>query len=306
MLTLPSVWYGVQYAMGVTKGIILAAGYGTRFLPATKLVPKELFPIGNRPALDLIIEEFIASGIKEVCIVISPRKRIIAQQYRPLRALERHLQRSNRPALLQRIALPSIRIRFLFQRTMRGTGHALLQTRQFVGNEPVIVAYPDDIHFGATPLTKQLIACYDSLIATEADAHATNRISGDTAPPDTQISIMSATRITSGHEKYGILALDSQKQMVRGIVEKPNANQAPSDYASIGRFLFQPNFFDYLASGWRAFDKRNQREYYHIHALKQLIAINALRCYIINGQHFDVGNPDGYVAALNAYAAKRL
>lgn len=290
--------------MGITKGIILAAGYGTRFLPVTKSVPKELLPIGNRPALDLIIDEFVASGVRDVLIIISPHKRMIVDYYRPLRWLERFLKDSDRPDLLQCITPPPIRIRFIIQRAMRGTGHALLQARRFVGADSVVVAYPDDLHLGTIPLTKQLIVLYEATNSDSLnDVAAPN--GSDAAFRPAPASLLAAVEISTGHERYGMLATDPRQRLVRGIVEKPATGQAPSNYASIGRFLLRPNFFTYLAEGWRRFDRRSQREYYHIYALERLIADQKLQYHIIAGKHIDIGSPDGYLAALNAYAAIR-
>lgn len=266
--------------MRVTKGIIVAAGYGVRFLPVTKVVPKELLPIDNRPALDLVIDEFAASGITDLLIIISPYKRLIAQYYRPLPRLERFLRHANRLDSLRRLAPPPVRITFTIQRQMRGTGHALLQARRFAGSDPVVVAYPDDLHLGPPPLTKQLIDAFQRRAA----------------------SVLAVTEITTGHERYGILDVDAEQQRVLDIVEKPPIGQAPSNYASIGRFLFHPRFFDYLAEGWKRFDRRKQIEYYHIYALQKLIARQELHYHPIEGERLDIGNPAGYLAALNRLA----
>lgn len=255
----------------------MAAGYGTRFLPITKSVPKELLPIGNRPAIDFVVDEFVAAGITDVLIVISPHKRLIAQYYRPLPHLERFLRR--RPestALLQRIAPPQARIRFALQRRMLGTGHALLQARRFVGADPVIVAYPDDLHIGTPTLSQQLMGVWRERGA----------------------SVLAAVEIASGHERYGMLDVDAKRRLVRGIIEKPAAHEAPSNYASIGRFLLQPRFFDYIAEGWRKFDARTHPEYYHVHALSRLIEQERLTYHLVQGTHVDIGNPAGYLRAI--------
>ena len=260
------------------RGVILAAGYGTRFFPITKQIPKELLPLINRPALDFIVDEFIAAGITDICVVISPHKRLIKRYYRPLRWLETALRTSGRLELLSRISPPNINMHFTYQYRMRGSGHALLTARRFVGNKPCIVAYPDDLHLGSPPLARQLIDAWEqqrrSILATIYD------------PPNPQ--------------RYGMVRCDIKTNTVQDIIEKPPAHAIPSKYASIGRFLLTPAFFDHLAAGWRR-ARQNHREYYHIYALRKLIDTEGVGFIPTHGTHLDIGEPRGYMEAIMTY-----
>ncbi|MFP4432364.1 MAG: UTP--glucose-1-phosphate uridylyltransferase [Spirochaetaceae bacterium] len=283
------------------KGVILAAGYGTRFLPATKTVPKELLPLVDRPALDLILEEFIASGVTELLLVSSRRKRSLEDYMDHEVELESALRRAGRTDLLDRIAPPALRTTVVRQPAMRGTGHALLLAREFAGSDPVVVAYPDDIHIGDPPLTAQLL-----------DTH---RATGAT---------VLATIFDPPHlERYGIVALDGDGEHVTDIVEKPAPGTEPSREASIGRYLYTPDFFEELAEEWKVFEAgavtgagtetqtgagsaaaTAGAEFFHTGALKRLMARGRVVRRRISGDRIDVGAPEGYVRAFVWYAAR--
>ena len=262
--------------MDEVKGIILAAGYGTRFLPVTKVIPKELLPIIDRPALDFIIDEFIASGITNILIIISPHKKLIMDYYRVSPWLERFLTKKKRTDLLEKISVPAAHIQFAFQEHMHGTGHALLQAQEFVGTSTAIVAYPDDLHIGDTPLSAQLIKVF----------RTHNK------------SILAALEITNNAERYGMLKVDSDTNMVHDIIEKPASHQIPSNYASIGRFLLKAEFFEHLAQGWQKFDVDSGQEYYHVHALKKLMAQQEVVYHVMRGTRLDIGEPHEYAKAI--------
>lgn len=280
------------------KGVILAAGYGTRFLPATKTVPKELLPLVDRPALDFILEELIASGVTELLLISSRRKRALEDYLDHEVELEAALRGANKPELLRRIAPPAIKTTVVRQPAMRGTGHALLLAREFAGSDPVIVAYPDDIHIGDPPLTAQLIETHNATGAT-----------------------VLATIFDPPHlERYGIVALDNDGERVTDIVEKPAPGTEPSREASIGRYLYTPDFFDELAEEWKAFEAGGVNsgaggetaardpgapggEFFHTGALKRLMARGRVVRRRISGERIDVGAPAGYVRAFVRYAA---
>src|SRR5512136_2415695 len=139
------------------KGVILAAGYGTRFLPWTRTMPKEMIPLVDRPSIDFIVSEFVASGVDEILVVTSRRKKALEDWFDREIELETVLAG---PADAGRRALvepPRARVFFTRQPEMRGTGDAMLLARPFVGDEPFVLAYPDDLHFGDIPLARQLI-----------------------------------------------------------------------------------------------------------------------------------------------------
>ena len=269
------------------KGLILAAGYGSRFFPITKQIPKELLPLVNRPALDFIIEEFTASGITDICVVISPHKRLIQRYYQPVRWLERALASAGKSELARQVAPPraAAGMRFVYQKTMQGSGHAMLQARKFVGSRaPVVIAYPDDLHFGTPPLAQQLIKHWQT--------HQRSAIAAIPDPPNP--------------ERYGMLVCDEKTRQVHDVIEKPPVTAIPSRYASIGRYLVAPQFFDYLLAGWQTHRRVPQAErapeYYHIAALRRLIAADGVDFITIPAnERLDIGEPGGYAQAVQHY-----
>ena len=263
------------------KGVIIAAGYGTRFLPVTKTVPKEMLPIIDRPAIDFIVSEFIQSGIKEILILTSRRKKALDDYFDRETELEEVFMREGAGAKLAKIAPPEADIFFRRQSEMKGTGHALLQVKAFVGNEPFVVAYPDDLHVGDVPLAAQLIKKYEK----------------------TGCSVMSAIHNPPHLERYGILKLDSDKTHVVDIVEKPAPGTEPSQEASIGRYLFTPDIFPFLEEGWEKHCQAgNTGEYFHVYALKKLMDQKKVVCAVIKGERLDTGTPTGYLGAIIRYA----
>jgi UTP--glucose-1-phosphate uridylyltransferase len=272
------------------KGVILAAGYGTRFLPATKSVPKELLPLVDRPALDFILQEFIDSGITELLLISSRRKRALEDYLDHEVELEGALERAGKPEMLKEIAPPPLKVTVVRQPAMRGTGHALLLAREFAGDDPVIVAYPDDIHVGDPPLSAQLIE--------------THRATGAT--------VLATIYDPPNLERYGIVALDDDEEHVTDIVEKPAPGTEPSREASIGRYLYTPDFFEELAREWEAFEATGSQvaggpttggEFFHTGALKRLMSQGRVVRRRITGERIDVGAPAGYVRAFVRYAA---
>ena len=249
----------------------MAAGYGTRFWPVTKAVPKELLPLGNRPAMDFIVEEFVESGVDDIMVVLSKRKRLIRTYYRPASRWEQRLQQTHtQPSIEALLKSRGVRLRFVYQRTMGGTGHALLTSyRHLSASEPVVVAYPDDVHWGAPPLSSQLIAL----------GGATDK------------SVLATVYNPPNPERYGIIKCDPASNAVRDIVEKPPPDKLPSRYASIGRFFYQPQFFRYLRHGWTHHRRSGSGEYYHTYALKKLIAEDGVIHHPLQGEILDMGEP---------------
>jgi UTP--glucose-1-phosphate uridylyltransferase len=260
------------------KGVIVAAGYGTRFLPVTKTVPKEMLPLINKPSLAFILEEFAASGIEDVIIISSRRKKVMedyVDREVELESVFNKEGKADKAALVQ--ALPQ-RIFFTRQTEMRGTGHALLQVRAFVGNDPCVVAYPDDLHFGSPALSAQLIESYRK---TGCSVLATQNEPGDVS-------------------RYGVLKLGADNLHVTGFVEKPAPGTEPSHEISIGRYLYTPDFFDYLEEGWKK--HQGGGEYYHLYALEKLMAANKVVYKRFYGTRLDTGEPSGYLEAILTYA----
>jgi UTP--glucose-1-phosphate uridylyltransferase len=259
------------------KAVILAAGYGTRFLPATKSVPKEMLPLVERPSIDFVLEELILSGVEDILFVTSRRKKAL-EDYLD-REIELEGALSDKKDQLAKLAPRKARFFFTRQMTMMGTGHALLQARAFVGNEPFIVAYPDDIHMGETPLAAQLIQRYD----------------------ETGCAVLATLHDPPNRNRYALLELAGDKQHVRSIVEKPPQGQEPSREASIGRYLYLPEIFIHLEEGFR---KHSEGEYYHTYAVNKLAAEGKVIFHRVQGKRYDLGTPDSYLEALLDYARR--
>ncbi len=260
------------------KGVILAAGYGTRFLPVTKTIPKEMLPLINKPAIDFIIEEFLASGIEDILVITSRRKKALEDYLDREMEMEYIFEKENARDKLKNISPPRARFFFIRQQEMHGTGHALMLARPFTGNEPFIVAYPDDLHLGHKPLAAQLIETYEqtgcTVLATIYD------------PPNI--------------ERYGTIAIAADNLHVTDIVEKAPREEAPSLETSIGRFLYTPEIFHYLEKGWQ---EHKEGEYFHTGAVRALAGAGKVVFKRIEGERLDTGAPEGFLETLLKYAS---
>lgn len=264
------------------KGLIVAAGYGTRFLPATKTVPKEMLPLIDTPSIAFVIDEFISAGIHEIVIITSRRKKSLEDYFDRDIELESLFMREGDQEKLRKIIPPRVSVTFIRQQEMLGTGHALLQAKGILGNDPFICAYPDDIHFGSPSLSEQLAETYRqtgcTVLATLHD------------PPQL--------------DRYGILDLEEDGVHVKNIVEKPPKGKEPSREASIGRYLYTPDIFPLLEEGWERHDP-SRGEYFHVYALKRLMDQRRVVHRRISGERLDIGSPQGYLRALIRYALGR-
>ena len=260
------------------KGIIVAAGYGTRFLPVTKTVPKELLPVGLKPSIAYIVDEFVASGISDIIIISSRRKKALEDYFDREIELEGVFTREGKPDKLALISPPAARISFVRQTEMKGTGHALLQVKNLLGAEPCVVAYPDDLVMGGVPLARQLMDVYEK---TGKCVLATIYEAGDVS-------------------RYGIVDPMADGIGVKGFVEKPASGSEPSHEVSIGRYLYIPEFFDMLEEGWA---KHRAGEYYHTYALDRMIEAGRMAFKRVEGTRLDTGDPAGYLEAILRNAA---
>jgi UTP--glucose-1-phosphate uridylyltransferase len=264
--------------MALMKGVIVAAGYGTRFLPVTKTVPKELLPVGTKPAIAYIVDEFLASGIEEIIVISSRRKKALEDYFDREAELETVFGREGKADKLALVAPSRAHFAFVRQAEMLGTGHALLQVRPFLGGEPCIVAYPDDLHIGDPPLARQLIEIYER---TGKSVLATILEPGDVS-------------------RYGVVGPGPDGVSVRSFVEKPSKGGEPSHEVSIGRYLYAPEFFELLEEGWA---KHSGGEYFHTYALDRLIAAGKVAFKRAEGLRLDTGSPAGYLEAILTDAA---
>lgn len=260
--------------MGV-KGVIVAAGYGTRFLPVTRVVPKELLPLVDRPALDVVVQEMADAGIEDLLVITSRRKRAVEDWFDHDAELEAVFRAEGATAKLARAQPTGMRVQFVRQRHMGGTGHALLLARTFAGDDPVVVAYPDDLFTGAN--------CTAELIDTW-------RATGHT--------VLSAQDLTGEDvSRYGVLdaSPEGAHWRVRGIVEKPPAGAEPSSLVSLGRYLYTPEVFPLLAAG---IAKHPSGEFYPMDAINSLAAQGRVVARTTAATRHDTGAPLGYLQAV--------
>lgn len=214
----------------VTKAIIPAAGLGTRFLPETKAMPKEMLPVIDTPVIQLIVKEAKMSGIKDILIVIGKGKRAIEDHFDANTELELNLRKKNKMKMLRSVQKTNnMNIYFIRQSHPRGLGDAIYTGRDFIGNDPFLVLLGDDLAVDKKPLSKQLIDCYEK---TGSSTLAVMRV------PHQDTS------------KYGVIAPTKQVAPklydVSSFVEKPDPKDAPSNLAIIGRYVLTPQIFDVL------------------------------------------------------------
>lgn len=265
----------------VKKAVIPAAGFGTRFLPATKAMAKEMLPIVDKPTIQFIVEEAIASGIEDILIVTGKSKRPIEDHFDSNIELETNLRDKGKDDLLKLVQeTTGIRIHFVRQSYPLGLGHAVLQAKAFVGDEPFVVMLGDDLMVDEVPLTRQLIEGYEKTYAST-------------------IAVMEVPHEETS--KYGIIDPDNQLEEdllnVRRFVEKPNPEDAPSNYAIIGRYLLTPEIFEIL-------EKQEAGAGGEIQLTDAIDTLNKTqRVFAKNfkGQRFDVGDKFGFLATSITY-----
>jgi UTP--glucose-1-phosphate uridylyltransferase len=266
----------------VRKAIIPAAGFGTRMLPATKSVPKELLPIVDRPIIDYIVEEAFEAGIEHIVIVTGRMKTAIEDHFDHAFELDVALRKNGKIALADRLArmTPGVgTISFVRQQEARGLGHAVWTARQAVGDEPFAVLLPDMVMTGAEPCLKSMVRLFGqkggNVIAVER-----------CAPEDAH--------------KFGIVSFAQTPEgpLVKGLVEKPAPGTAPSNFYISGRYVLQPQIFDLLESQ----EPGAGGEIQLTDALIKLMDSQEIRPYEFKGRTFDCGSPAGFVSANLTFA----
>jgi UTP--glucose-1-phosphate uridylyltransferase len=247
------------------KGVIVAAGYGSRFLPVTRVVPKELFPLVDRPAIDYVVREMAEAGIEDILVITSRRKKSLDDWFD--RDIE--LERSYDGA---RLGYPPVRTQFVRQQEMKGTGHALLLARAFAGNDAFVVAFPDD-------LFEQ--NCSLALVKEYERTGKTVLACGDLAGQDVS--------------RYGVVDAVTGSDgtlLVRDMVEKPPKGTEPSTLVSWGRYLYTPDVFQELDAGIAAHQKG---EFYATDAIRRLAQRERVVATIVPGERWDTGERLGYL-----------
>ena len=270
----------------VTKAVIPAAGLGTRFLPATKACPKEMLPIVDKPTIQYIIEEALASGIKDILIITGHNKRSIEDHFDYNPELELNLREHGKDELLTMVKeIGDINLHYIRQKEPKGLGHAILCAKSFVGDEPFAVLLGDDVVYNEEkPCLQQLLDVYD---ATGASV-----LGCQTVPQD---------KVSS----YGIVASEATKDerifKVNDMVEKPAVEEAPSRLAVLGRYVITPEIFAILEQTAPG----RGGEIQLTDALKVLAKEQAMYAYDFVGRRYDVGDKQGYLEATVEYALRR-
>lgn len=268
--------------MRVRKAIIPAAGYGTRFLPVTKATPKEMLNIVDKPAIQYIVEEAVAAGIEEILIITTRNKASMENHFDTAPELETMLKDKGKDDLLKlsQEATDLAEIFFKRQKVMKGLGHAVLQAKAFVGDEPFAILLGDDIVYHEKPCLKQLIEVFEDKQAS---------VVGVQSVPEADVS------------KYGIVdgeKLDDRTYTVHGMVEKPAVEEAPTNVAILGRYVLTPGIFDILENT----KPGKGGEIQLTDGLIELSQKEAMFAYDFEGIRYDTGDKLGYLKATVEYA----
>ena len=259
----------------VRKAIIPAAGLGTRFLPATKAMPKEMLPIVDKPTIQYIVEEAVESGIEDIIIVTGKGKRAIEDHFDNAWELEQNLAEKGKFDLLDKVRYSSnlANIHYIRQKEPLGLGHAVWCARNFIGDEPFAVLLGDDIVQNDPPCLKQLIDQYE----------------------ETRSSVIGVQQVPEEEtHRYGIIApasKEGRRYQVDKFVEKPKQGTAPSNLAIIGRYLLTPEIFMFLDKQ----EKGAGGEIQLTDAIQQLNQIQRVFAYQFEGKRYDVGEKLGFV-----------
>lgn len=271
--------------MKVRKAIIPAAGLGTRFLPATKAQPKEMLPIVDKPTIQYIIEEAVASGIEEILIITGRNKKSIEDHFDKSVELEMELEKAGKREMLDLVKGISdmVDIHYIRQKEPRGLGHAINCAKSFVGNEPFAVMLGDDVVESEVPCLKQLINCFNE--------YKTTILGVQTVAPENV-------------DKYGIIDgihIEDRVYKVKKLVEKPAVEEAPSNIAILGRYIITPQIFEILENTKPG--KGNEIQL--TDALETLIKHEAMYAYNFEGRRYDVGDKLGFLQATIEFALRR-
>ena len=271
--------------MKIRKAIIPAAGLGTRFLPATKAQPKEMLPIVDKPTIQYIIEEAVASGIEDIIIVNGRNKGSIEDHFDRAVELEMELKRKEKEEefLMVKSISEMANVYFIRQKEPLGLGHAVLSAQHFIGDEPFAVLLGDDVVVSKIPALKQMMDVFseynNSVIGVQTVAHEVTY-------------------------QYGIVngkSVDERVYKVKDLVEKPAVEEAPSDVAILGRYILTPNVFHYLENQERGAGGEIQLT----DALKRMAKDEAVYAYDFKGHRYDCGSKIGFLQANIEFGLRR-
>ena len=271
----------------IRKAVIPAAGFGTRFLPETKAMPKEMLPIVDKPTIQYIVEEIKASGIEQILIISGHAKRAIEDHFDSSPEREQHLYESGKMDLLKEVRqVASVKIHYTRQQYMRGLGDAILCAKEFMDGEPFGVILGDDVVYNGSgePALKQLISQYDKTGGT---------IIGCQLVRPEQVS------------SYGIIngtpTENPDLLKVKNMIEKPSIEEAPSRFAALGRYVITPEVFKILEQT----KPGKGGEIQLTDALRVMAKNGNVYAYNFKGKRYDTGNKLGYLKATVEFALRR-
>lgn len=266
----------------VRKAIIPAAGLGTRFLPATKAMPKEMLPIVDKPTIQYIVEEAIASGIEDILIVTGKGKRAIEDHFDYSPELERNLEEKGKLDLLDKVRYSTnlADIHYIRQKEAKGLGHAVWCARTFIGDEPFAVLLGDDIVQSETPCLKQLLDQYEK----------------------TRSSVIGVQEVSTDEtHRYGIIEpsiQEGRRYLIENLVEKPDPGNAPSNLAIMGRYILTPEIFMFLDQ----METGAGGEIQLTDAIQKLNQIQRVFAYEFEGKRYDIGEKLGFIKTTIEFA----
>ncbi|MDY6966843.1 MAG: UTP--glucose-1-phosphate uridylyltransferase GalU [Halobacteriota archaeon] len=269
----------------IRKAVIPAAGMGTRFLPATKSMPKEMLPVIDKPIIQFVVEEAVTSGIDDILIITGRGKRAVEDFFDTSPELENHLFQNKKYELLREVSDISslVDIHYVRQKEPKGLGDAILKAEKHVGEEPFAVLLGDDIIRGAEPCIKQLMSIYQKFESPVIAVEEVKDVS-----------------------KYGIIKSDEIEKsicLIKEIIEKPSEKDAPSNIGAIGRYILTPEIFDQIKK--TSSGKGNEIQL--TDAIRMLITIGKrdVYAYSFEGKRYDAGDKLEYIQAIVDFALER-
>ena len=269
----------------IKKAVIPVAGFGTRFLPASKATPKEMLPIIDKPLVQYAVEEAIDSGINEIIFITSPEKHSIKKHFKTNKDLELRLQNTNKEEMIEKLnpkKFSKTKFYYINQYEQNGLGHAVLQAESVIGNNSFAVLLPDDLFISKKSCLDQLI---DIFVEKKSCVIAVNKIDKNNI------------------HKYGVIKPGEQNQgsiKIDDIVEKPAAEDAPSDMAVCGRYILNPAIFKHL----KLTKSDKSGEIQLTDAIRSLLKDEDIYATIYNGEKFDCGSKEGFVHATISLALR--
>lgn len=271
----------------IRKAVIPAAGFGTRFLPETKAMPKEMLPIVDKPTIQYIVEEIKASGIDQILIISGHAKRAIEDHFDSSPELEQHLYESGKMDLLREVRkVASVKIHYTRQQYMRGLGDAILCAKDFIDGEPFGVILGDDVVYNANgePALRQLMDQYEKTGGTVIGCQ-----------------VVKPEQVSSYGIVDGVKTDDPNLLKVKDMIEKPSVEEAPSRFAALGRYVITPEVFDVLEQT----KPGKGGEIQLTDALRVMAHNGSVYAYKFTGKRYDTGNKLGYLKATVEFALRR-